>query len=151
MKTAVFPGSFDPITIGHVDIIKRALPLFDKIIIGIGNNTSKQYMFELAKREVWIKKVFEENKSVEVKSYNGLTVDFCRQNNASYIIRGLRNASDFQFEQSIAQMNHALNNEIETVFIPCNPSFSAINSTVIRDIHKNGGSITQFVPGSVVL
>ncbi len=151
MKTALFPGSFDPITLGHADIITRTSGLFDRIIIGIGNNTSKQYMFSLKQRTEWIRKCFEQNPKVEVHSYSGLTVEFCKKMNALYIIRGLRSSSDFQYEQNIAQMNKSLAPEIETVFIPCRPAYTAITSTIVRDIIRNNGSIVSFVPDCVVL
>ena len=149
MNTAVFPGSFDPITNGHADIIERASFLFDKIIIGIGNNLQKQYMFPVEQRMEWIKKTFASNPKIEVMSYEGLTVDFCKKVNANYLVRGLRNSADFEFEQAIAQMNKAMADEIETVFIPCNPKFSAVASTIVRDILKHGGDVTKFVPEAV--
>lgn len=149
MPVAVFPGSFDPVTTGHVDIIERALPLFDRIIIGIGNNSQKQYMFPVAKREEWIKKTFSDNKKVDVMIYEGLTVDFCRKINAGYIIRGLRNAGDFEFEQAIAQMNKSMANDVETIFIPCRPQFTAVASSIVRDILKHGGDVRMFVPETV--
>lgn len=149
MNIAVFPGSFDPITNGHADIINRAVVLFDKIIIGIGNNTQKQYMFPIEKRTEWIKKTFEGNVKIEVKSYDGLTIDFCKKVNARFLVRGLRNAADFEFEQAIAQMNRLMNHEIETVFISCNPAYVAVASTIVRDIIKHGGNVSKFVPFAV--
>lgn len=149
MNTAVFPGSFDPITVGHVDIINRAVPLFEKIIIGIGDNIQKQYMFPIEKRLDWIKKAFAGNSKIEVLTYDGLTINFCKQNNASYIIRGLRNSNDFEFEQSIAQMNKAMAGGIETVFIPCDPRYTAVASTIVRDIIRNKGDASLFIPPSV--
>ena len=150
MNTAVFPGSFDPITRGHADIIERALPLFEKIIIGIGNNAQKKYLFPLSKREAWIKKTFSGNKKLEVLSYEGLTVDFCRKVNATYIIRGLRNGGDFEFEQSVAQMNKSMASDIETVYIPCRPHFVAVSSSIVRDIIRHGGDVSMFVPEAVM-
>jgi pantetheine-phosphate adenylyltransferase len=149
MNIAVFPGSFDPITVGHVDIINRAVPLFKKIIIGIGDNIQKQYMFPIEKRLDWIKKAFAGNLKIEVLTYDGLTINFCKQNNASYIIRGLRNSNDFVFEQSIAQMNKAMANGIETVFIPCDSRYTAVASTIVRDIIRNKGDASLFIPPSV--
>ena len=148
-KIAVFPGSFDPITKGHVDIIKRALPLFDEVIIDIGNNAEKKYFFPLAKRQKWIEKIFAGEKKIKVKAYHGLTVGFCKSVNASYILRGLRTSADFEFERGIAQMNKAMAPEIETVFIISTPAYSAIASTIVRDILRNGGDVKQFVPEGV--
>lgn len=149
MKTALFPGSFDPITIGHEDVIKRALPLFDKIIIGIGINTNKKYLFSLEQRINWIKKVFENEAKVEVQHYNGLTVNFCEKINATTILRGLRNSSDYNYESTIAQMNQQLNPTIETVFLQTTPHLSAINSTIVRDIIINKGDASKFVPKNI--
>jgi pantetheine-phosphate adenylyltransferase len=149
MNIAVFPGSFDPITVGHVDIINRAVPLFEKIIIGIGDNIQKQYMFPIEKRLDWIKKAFVGNSKIEVLTYDGLTINFCKQNNALYIIRGLRNSNDFVFEQSIAQMNKAMATDIETVFIPCDSKYTAVASTIVRDIIRNKGDASLFIPPSV--
>lgn len=149
MNTAVFPGSFDPITTGHADIIKRALLLFDKVIISIGNNTQKKYMFDLDKRTAWIKETYKSNNKIEVMNYSGLTVDFCKKVNANFIIRGLRNAADFEFEQAIAQMNYAMNKNIETVFIASRPEFSAVASSIVREIARLDGDVSAFVPESV--
>lgn len=151
MKKAVFPGSFDPITKGHEAIVKRALPLFDEIVVAIGNNSGKSYYFALEQRLKWIETVFKDTKKVSIATYEGLTVDFCKKVNAGYIIRGLRNPGDFEFERSIAQMNSAMVPGIETVCIFTAPELSAINSTIVRDIHKNGGDTTLFVPGSIKL
>ncbi len=151
MKIAVFPGSFDPITIGHVSLIRRALPLFDKIIIGIGVNTSKNKLFPLEKRISWINDVFKNEDKVEVHEFDGLTVDFCRQIGAKHIIRGLRNASDFDYEKTIAQLNHELNDEIETVFLMSRPRFSHISSTIVREIIRVKGDASSLVPDEVKL
>ena len=150
MRTiAVFPGSFDPITTGHESIIQRALPLFDKIIIAIGENSTKQHYFPLPKRVEWIKKVFAKEKKIEVKSYKGLTIDFCKKANARFILRGLRTSADFEFERVIAQMNRTMNEDIETVFILSVPELSAVASTVVRDVIRNGGDAGRFVPAAI--
>ena len=148
-RVAVFPGSFDPITIGHADIINRALPLFDKLIIGIGVNSQKKYLFPVEKRLEWFKRMYEFENKIEIESYTGLTVDFCERKNANYILRGLRTSADFQFERSIAQMNQSMNRNIETIFILTNPSLAAVNSSIVRDIFINGGDISQFVPEEI--
>ena len=146
MKIALFPGSFDPITVGHVDIIQRAMPLFDKIVIGVGINSSKQCYFPLEKRKLFLEKTFENFSKVEITSYEGLTVSFCEKINAQYILRGLRSDMDFEFEKNIAQMNRELDKNVDTVFIVCNPNFSAVSSTIVKDIIRNGGNALQFIP-----
>ncbi|HET6990185.1 MAG TPA: pantetheine-phosphate adenylyltransferase [Bacteroidia bacterium] len=151
MKIAVFPGSFDPFTRGHESIVKRVLPLFDQVIIGIGINSHKNYYFPLEKRKMWIEKVFAAEKKISVQSFSGLTIDFCRKANAKYIIRGLRTTTDLEFEKAIAQMNKTMADEIETLFILPTPELSAINSTIIRDIVRNGGDASSFVPPAVDL
>ena len=150
-RIAIFPGSFDPITIGHVDIIQRALPLFDKIIISVGSNSEKKYFFNLEKRIQWIKKVFIKNPKIEVKSYNKLTVEFAKDSNARFLIRGLRNISDFEFEKTIAHANSELNSSIESVFLLTKPKYSFITSTVVRDTIRNDGDYWKFVPNQVVI
>jgi len=150
MKRAVFPGSFDPITLGHIDVINRALSLFDEIIIAIGVNADKKYMFSLEDRKKQIEDTFANQPKIKVKTYTGLTVDFCKEEQASFILRGLRNSSDFTYEQSIAQTNSSLA-DIESVFIMCSPSLSNISSSIVRDVIRNGGDYTKMVPNSVRL
>ncbi len=148
MKRAVFPGSFDPITLGHIDVINRALSLFDEIIIAIGVNADKKYMFSLEERKKQIEEAFINQPKIKVKTYTGLTVDFCKEEQAGYILRGLRNSSDFTYEQSIAQTNSSMSS-IESVFIMCSPSLSNISSSIVRDVIRNGGDYTKMVPSSV--
>ena len=150
-RIAIFPGSFDPITIGHVDIIKRSLPLFDKIIISVGSNSEKKYFFSVEKRIQWIKKVFIKNPKIEVKSYNKLTVEFAKDSNARFLIRGLRNISDFEFEKTMAHANSELNPSIESVFLLTKPKYSFITSSVVRDTIRNDGDYRKFVPNQVVI
>jgi pantetheine-phosphate adenylyltransferase len=149
--TAVFPGSFDPITRGHESVIKRALPLFDEVYIAVGTNAEKKSFFELNLRIEWIKKVFENFPNVKVIQYEGLTVDLCRKLGAQYLLRGLRTSADFEFERSIGQINKKLYPEIETVFFLTDPEFSMINSSIVRDILRNGGDAGQFVPDAIDL
>ena len=149
IKTAVFPGSFSPFTKGHKAIIKRALPLFDKIIIAVGINYKKHQQYSIEKRIKWINDVYFNNPKIFIKSYKGLTVDFCKKENAKYILRGLRDFNDFKFEKNIAQMNKSLNSEIETIFLITSPETSHISSTIVRDIIKNGGDASQFLPKEI--
>ena len=151
IRIALFPGSFDPITKGHEDVVNRALPLFTKIIIGVGNNIKKNYLFSLKQRISLIEKTFTNNDAVEVCTYKGLTVEYCKKIKASYIIRGLRSQSDFEFEKNIAQMNRTMAPKIETVFIVCDPKLSAISSTIVRDIIRNGGNASSFIPNNLNL
>jgi|TARA_B100000795_G_C22806541_1_gene445279 pantetheine-phosphate adenylyltransferase len=148
-KTAVFPGSFDPITKGHVAILKKALPLFDKVIIAIGTNVAKNNYFDLDIRKKQLRTVFAEESKIEVISYEGLTVDFCKKHNANFIIRGLRDVKDFEYEKSIAIMNNKISEDIETIFFMTDPEFSAINSAIVRDILRNGGNVSQFLPDQI--
>jgi len=148
-KTAVFPGSFDPVTKGHESIILRALPLFDKIIVAIGENQLKSSYFPLEKRISWLKDTFKAYPQIEVTSYSGLTVDFCKRNHIRYILRGLRTSADFEFERSIGQVNKQIYPEIETVFLLTTPEFTSLNSSIVRDIARHGGDISPFVPAAV--
>lgn len=150
-RIAIFPGSFDPITKGHENILLRALPLFDEIIIAIGKNSSKQSFFSLEQREKWIRQVFGKEPKVRVETYSGLTIDFCKKMNARFILRGLRTSADFEFEKAIAQNNTMMAPEIETVFILPIPELSAINSTIVRDIIRNNGDASPFVPAGIDL
>ncbi len=148
-KIAVFPGSFDPITKGHEDIVKRALPLFDQIIVAVGVNSSKKSLFPLKTRIKWIQQTFSDEPKVKVESYEGLTVHFCQNHHAECILRGLRNAADFEFEKSIAQMNRDLVNQVDTVFLMTSPQFAAISSTIVRDIIRNDGDVSKFIPNAI--
>ena len=150
-RIAVFPGTFDPITKGHESVVRRALPLFDKIIVAIGMNSTKSSMFSVEQRKNWIAKVFTGESKIEVVSYDGLTIDLCRKHNARYILRGLRTAADFEYEKAISQMNSEMAREIETVFLVTDPVYSAINSTIVREIIKNNGDVSAFVPAAVSL
>lgn len=149
MKRAVFPGSFDPITLGHVDIIKRAIPLFDEIIIAIGINADKKYMFETLQRQNFIEHTFKDEPKIKTETYTGLTVDYCLKINANFILRGLRNPADFEFEKAIAQTNRKLSG-IETVFLLTSAETSFISSSIVRDIIRNNGDVSSLVP-SIVL
>ncbi len=149
-KIAVFPGSFDPITVGHADILDRALPIFDKVFIALGNNYEKKYLFTVDKREEWLKNIYSNNEKIKIIRYDGLTIDFCRRVSAHYIIRGIRTSADFEFERMIAQMNSQMAAEIETVFFISRPEYSHISSTVVRDIIRNKGDYKKFVPKEVI-
>ena len=150
MKKALFPGSFDPITIAHIDILQRALPLFDEIVVGIGLNSSKQSFLAPADRERILKIIFRDNPKIKVQAYEGLTVKYCKDIGAQYMIRGIRTVSDFEYEKGIAQMNHAMYPDLESIFILSKPGFSAISSTIVRDILRNGGDVSPFVPKEVM-
>lgn len=148
MRRAIFPGSFDPLTLGHHDIIMRGITLFDELIIAIGKNSEKKYMFTLEERMSFIKKAFANESKIKVLTYQGLTVDFCKKVNANYILRGLRNPADFEFEKAIAHTNRKLS-EIETVFLLTSSGKSYISSSIVRDVIRNGGDYTGLVPDSV--
>ena len=150
MKVALFPGTFDPVTFGHLDIIERALPLFDKLFIGIGTNVNKQPMFSPEQRLVWLKEIFRNEKKVEVVVYEGLTVECCKRVEANYIVRGIRYVNDFEYEKAIADMNRSLDVNVETVFLTCLPKYTSVASTLVRDVIKNGGDVSQFVPDVVL-
>jgi pantetheine-phosphate adenylyltransferase len=150
-KIAVFPGSFDPITKGHVNIVKRALPLFDKVIVAIGNNSSKKYSFSFEQRVNWLKEVFKNDPKVVVTEFQGLTVNFAKAQNAKYLIRGIRTAADFDYEKTIAQLNKSMSPELETICIISDPDLSHISSTIVREIVLNGGDPSIFLPQEVVI
>jgi len=149
MKRAVFPGSFDPLTLGHKDIIDRALPLFDEIIIAIGTNSSKKYMFTLKQRISFIEKTYNDVPKIKVDTYKGLTIDYCQKVDSDFILRGLRNPADFEFEKAIAQTNRKMS-KIETVFLLTGADTSYISSSIVRDILKNKGDVSLFVPKAVL-
>ena len=149
MKKAVFPGSFDPITLGHVDLIYRGLEIFDEIVIAIGVNAYKKQLFSLEDKIRQIENTFKEEPRVKVESYKGMTIDFCKSVNSKYILRGLRNSSDFNYEQSIAQTNSSLSS-IDSVFLITSPQLAFISSTIVRDLIKNGGDYKSLVPESVM-
>lgn len=148
-RTALFPGSFDPITKGHESVVLRALPLFDKIVIAIGYNTTKHSVFPIEKRIEWIRRTFENKDKIEIVTFDCLTVDFCRQIGAKYILRGLRNSLDFQYERNIARVNQELNAEIETVFLLTKPDEAAISSSLVREILSFGGDVSKFIPDGI--
>jgi pantetheine-phosphate adenylyltransferase len=145
-RIALFPGTFDPITLGHTDIIDRALPLFDKLYIGIGRNTNKIPMFSENKRVEWIDQLYGNNSKVEAIVYDGLTVDCCKKIEASFIVRGIRYVNDFEYEKAIADMNRSLDSKIETIFLTCLPQYTSVASTLVRDVIKYGGDVSQFLP-----
>tara|TARA_B100000900_G_scaffold232404_1_gene197368 strand:+ start:1852 stop:2304 length:453 start_codon:yes stop_codon:yes gene_type:complete len=148
MKRAVFPGSFDPITLGHQDIVERGVTIFDEIIIGIGHNADKNYMFSLDQRKMFIEQCFQNNPKVKVMDYKGLTIDFCKSTRANYLLRGVRNNGDFEFEKAIARTNRELS-EIETVFLLTSVQTSFISSSIVREIIRNKGDYKRFVPDCV--
>jgi pantetheine-phosphate adenylyltransferase len=149
-RTALFPGTFDPVTLGHLDIIHRALPLFDKLVIGIGSNISKVPMFSNEQRLKWFEEIFKDEPRITTVVYEGLTVDCCKRVGANYIVRGIRYVNDFEYEKAIADMNRSLEGHIETIFLTCLPEFTSVASTLVRDVIRNGGDATQFLPQTVV-
>lgn len=146
MKIAVFPGSFDPITNGHIDLVRRFAPLFDKIIVAVGINSAKKGLFSLEQRLAWLEEVFTNDSNIKVGSFEGLTVNFCKKENAQYLVRGLRNASDFDYEKTISQLNNIIGDNVETLFFISKPEYSHISSTIVREIIKGKGDISTFVP-----
>lgn len=148
-RIALFPGTFDPITIGHLDIIDRALPLFDKLVIGIGRNINKTPMFSDEQRIKWIQDIYKDNPKVSAVLYEGLTVTCCQKVGANFIVRGIRYVNDFEYEKAIADMNRSLDNNIETVFLTCLPQYTSVASTLVRDVLKNGGDVMKFLPDVV--
>jgi pantetheine-phosphate adenylyltransferase len=150
-KIALFPGSFDPITRGHENIVRRGALLFDEVVVAIGHNTTKQSMFPLEKRKAWIEATFADLPNVRVDIYEGLTVDYCKKIGATFLLRGLRNGGDFEYERTIAHMNKALLAQLETVLVFTDPEYASVHSTVIREIYKNKGDVSQFVPKQINL
>lgn len=149
MRICLFPGTFDPVTLGHTDIINRALPLFDELIIGIGSNVNKQPMFPDQQRLEWIQTIYRDEPRVKAVIYEGLTVDCCRRYNAKFILRGIRYVNDFEYEKAIADMNRSLEGNIETIFLTCLPQYTSVASTLVRDVIKNGGDVSRFLPDVV--
>jgi len=145
-RVCLFPGTFDPVTLGHVDIIDRAIPLFEKIIVGIGKNTTKAPMFTPEQRLGWIREIYKNESRVEGAIYEGLTVDFCKKVNAKFILRGIRYVSDFEYEKTIADANRTLDGSIETIFLTGEPKYTSVASTIVRDIIRNGGDASHFLP-----
>lgn len=148
-RIAVFPGSFDPFTVGHEDIVLRALPIFDEIIIAVGANALKKSYYSVETRKKMISRVFDGNERIKVDHYEGLTVDYCRNHGAKYLLRGLRTSADFEFERAIAQVNKALAEELESVFFLSKPEHSPINSTIVRDIIRSKGDASRFIPAAI--
>ena len=149
MPTAVFPGSFDPITTGHVDLVRRALPLFDEIVVAVGVNTQKRCLYDLDTRMAWLREVFAAEEKVRIDSFEKLTAHYCRRIGARFLLRGLRNASDFDYEKTISQLNHIVGEGLETMFLIAQPAYSHISSTIVREIIKGGGDAGEFLPAGV--
>lgn len=148
-RICLFPGTFDPLTLGHTDIIDRALPLFDKLVIGIGRNSNKKPMFSEKQRLKWLKEIYKNNPKVDAIAYDGLTVGCCKKVGANFILRGIRYVNDFEYEKAIADMNRSIEPEIETIFLTCLPQFTSVASTLVRDVLRNGGDVSQFLPDVV--
>lgn len=148
-RICLFPGTFDPVTLGHIDIIDRALPLFDKLVIGIGRNVNKAPMFSEEQRLLWIREIYKADSKVEAVIYEGLTVDCCKSVGANFILRGIRYVNDFEYEKAIADMNRSLEGNIETIFLTCLPQYTSVASTLVRDVLRNGGDVSQFLPDAV--
>jgi len=149
-RICLFPGTFDPVTLGHVDILNRALPLFDKIVIGIGINATKAPMFSPEQRMQWFQEIYKDESRIEINIYEGLTVSFCKQIGAKFILRGIRFVSDFEYEKTIADANRTLDKNIETIFLTGEPQYTSVASTIVRDILKHGGDASPFLPQAVI-
>jgi pantetheine-phosphate adenylyltransferase len=149
-RTCLFPGTFDPVTLGHIDIINRAIPLFDKLVIGIGRNTNKVPMFSEDQRLKWLMDIYKDEPKIEAIAYDGLTVNCCKKVGANFILRGIRYVNDFEYEKAIADMNRSIDvRRIETIFLTCLPEYTSVASTLVRDVLKNGGDVSQFLPEEV--
>jgi pantetheine-phosphate adenylyltransferase len=149
-RICLFPGTFDPVTLGHIDIINRSLPLFDKIVVGIGINASKEPMFTADQRKLWFEEIYKDQPKVEVAIYDGLTIHFCESIGARFILRGIRYVSDFEYEKTIADANRTMDRNIETFFLTGEPKFTSVASTIVRDIIRNGGDASPFLPEAVI-
>lgn len=145
-RVCLFPGTFDPVTLGHIDIINRAIPLFDKLVIGIGRNVNKVPMFSEAQRLEWLRDIYKDEPKVEAVVYDGLTVNCCKSVGANFMLRGIRYVNDFEYEKAIADMNRSMDGHIETIFLTCLPQYTSVASTLVRDVFKNGGDVSQFLP-----
>ncbi len=148
-RICLFPGTFDPVTLGHTDIINRALPLFDKLVVGIGRNINKVPMYSEQQRLQWLRDIYKNNPKVEAVAYDGLTVQCCKEVGANFILRGIRYVNDFEYEKAIADMNRSLEDDIETIFLTCLPQYTSVASTLVRDVLKNRGDVSQFLPKEV--
>jgi pantetheine-phosphate adenylyltransferase len=148
-RICLFPGTFDPVTLGHTDIIDRALPLFDKLIIGIGRNTYKQPMFSEEQRLQWLKEIYKNEPKIDAVIYDGLTVECCKDVSANFILRGIRYVNDFEYEKAIADMNRSIQGHVETIFLTCLPQYTSVASTLVRDVIRYGGDASQFLPNVV--
>ncbi len=149
-RICLFPGTFDPVTLGHIDIINRSLPLFDKVVVGIGINASKNPMFTADQRKLWFDEIYKEQPKVEVATYDGLTVKFCQAIGAHFILRGIRYVSYFEYEKTIADANRTMDRTIETIFLTGEPKYTSVASTIVRDIIRNGGDASPFLPEAVI-
>jgi len=149
-RICLFPGTFDPITLGHTDVIDRAMDLFDGVVVGIGTNSTKTPMFQIEQRIEWIREIYKEQPKVKVVTYEGLTVNFCKQINARFILRGIRGIADFEYEKAIADVNRMMDSNIETIFLSCTPKYSTIASTLVRDVLRYGGDASQLLPEKVL-
>jgi pantetheine-phosphate adenylyltransferase len=149
-RICLFPGTFDPVTLGHIDIINRSLPLFDKVVVGIGINASKNPMFTADQRKLWFEDIYKDQPKVEVATYDGLTVKFCQAIGANFILRGIRYVSDFEYEKTIADANRTMDRHIETIFLTGEPKYTSVASTIVRDIIRNRGDASPFLPEAVI-
>jgi pantetheine-phosphate adenylyltransferase len=149
-RICLFPGTFDPVTLGHIDIINRSLPLFDKVIVGIGINAAKDPMFSAEQRKQWFEEIYKDEPKVEAVTYDGLTIKYCQSIGAHFILRGIRYVSDFEYEKTIADANRTMDRHIETIFLTGEPKFTSVASTIVRDIIRNGGDASPFLPNVVI-
>ncbi len=149
-RICLFPGTFDPVTLGHIDIINRSLNLFDKVIIGIGKNSNKAPLYSPEERLYWVKEIYKDEPKVDAVVYEGLTAECCKRVGAKFILRGIRYVNDFEYEKAIADMNRSLDSSIETIFLTCLPQYTSVASTLVRDVIRNGGDVSQFVPKVVL-